>query len=529
VVAVFVRLKLTLLRNSLRGDATRTVLILLAIPFGVMVTGASFLGLAALRTLSLDDAAAGSAVFGTGVLLMWVVSPLVLFASDNTLDPARLVLLPLVTKDLMAGMAAAAWIGLPPLATVVALSGSVIGLGRSPVAVLAALLGVGLAAALCVFTSRAVATLLAGALRSRRGRDLGAVLLILLAGSIGVVFSVVPALLVQPGVFETVSAICRWTPPGLAMSAGADAAAGRWGMLTVDLGVSALTLLVVLFWWSRSLATALVTPTRAESARRSATPSALFPRGIGRWLPRTRAGAVFARELRYAWRSPYRRSSLALALVVGVFLGFAPGFVDNEVAGGAVFGGCWIAAAYAVSMANTLGYEGRSLWLHHVVPGSSLPDWGGRILAAVTIGAVPAVAVSTVGAASSGEWALLPAALGLTAVILGAECGVSAILGVLLPYPMPDADSNPFSTSSGGGVRAFLGVLAGFVMATVLGLPVIVLTIAGLAGWTPGLALAGIVGLGYAPLLVAAAGWLAAKLHDQRAPEVLAIVAPGRT
>jgi ABC-2 type transport system permease protein len=458
---------------------------------------------------------------------MWAVSPLFLFSSDNTLDPARLSLLPLRARELLPGMAAAAWIGVPPIATLIAVSGSVVGLGRSPAGVAAAIVGALLAAVLCVFTSRALASALAGALRSRRGRDLGTGLLVVLVGSGGILCTAIPAALAAPGVYDVVTGVCRWLPPGLAASAGADASDGRWGALAVDLLIPAAALAAVVLWWGRTLAAALVTPISGGPGRRpGAAPSALYPRLIARWIPQTRAGAVYARELRYMWRSPYRRSTLALAVVGGTFFGFSSSAFTGGASSVGPFTGCYTAAIFALGMGNALGYEGRSLWLHHVVPGPVWPDWAGRIVAAVSVGMIPATVASVAGAAISGGWALLPVAIALAVVVLAALCAVAAILGTVFPYPMANVDANPFSSSMGGGLRAMASMLVLMIGSLALISPVLALVIAGASGWTPGLALGVIAGLGYAPALVAGGAWAAGAIQDRRGPEILAVVAP---
>jgi ABC-2 type transport system permease protein len=241
----------------------------------------------------------------------------------------------------------------------------------------------------------------------------------------------------------------------------------------------------------------------------------------------TRAGAVFARELRYVWRSPYRRSTLALAIVVGTFFGFSSSMFTGGPSHASAFTGCYAAAIFALGMGNALGYEGRALWLHHVVPGPSWPDWAGRIAATIGIGVVPALLASVAGAGISGGWDLLPPAIVTAVVVLAAMCAVASVLAVVFPYPMANVDANPFSSSLGGGLRAAVSALLLMVGALVLSLPIVALVISGTAGgWSPGLALATVAGLGYAPALAAAGAWAAGAIQDRRGPEILAVVAP---
>jgi len=531
VALVLVRLKLALLRNGLRTGGTAQVFFWLSIPIaaGLALLGAALF--AGLRTLPLEAAAGGTGLFATALLLLWVVSPLYLFASDGTLDPGRLALLPLNRRQLVLGLLAASFVGLPPLATLLALLGSAVGVGRTPAGVAAAVVGAVLATALCVVTSRAVGAALSGVLRSRRGRDLGVVLAALLGGSLGPIYLGVQGLTTSsPEVLLRVGEIARWSPAGLATSAGADASTGRWGLLVADLAVPVLVLGLLLWWWSASVAAALVEPDRSSAASTRLGPSSLRPRWAP-WLPVTRGGAVAARELKYQWRDPRKRSAAGIALVVGLFLGVGPAAIagDGGLGPDAVFAGCWVALFSATNAGNMLGYEGRALWLHLVVPGRSAPDLGGRVAAVVLLGAVPSVLTSTVLAAATGAWSRLPAAVALIAVLLGTGSAVAVLVSVHAPSALPEDPSNPFASTSGGSLRTTLFQLLGMAVQIVLSLPVAGLVLLGLRGWPAALALAPVVGVGYGAVLAVWAVRLAGRVLDERGPELLAAVSPGRS
>ena len=57
------------------------------------------------------------------LVLGWLFLPLVFFGVDESLDPARFALLPLRRRTLIAGLLAAALVGVPALATLVATRG----------------------------------------------------------------------------------------------------------------------------------------------------------------------------------------------------------------------------------------------------------------------------------------------------------------------------------------------------------------------------------------------------------------------
>ena len=121
-------------------------------------------------------------------MLGWLLLPLVFFGVDETLDPARFALLPLPRRTLVTGLlrrrlrqrprdvgAAGASCGL------VVTAGALGGWSAAAVAVVGVVGGL----LLCVAAARAVTSAFATALRSRRVRDLAAVLLAVLAALLG--------------------------------------------------------------------------------------------------------------------------------------------------------------------------------------------------------------------------------------------------------------------------------------------------------------------------------------------------------
>src|SRR6202011_2926922 len=101
---------------------------------------------------------------------------------------------------------------------------------------------------------------------------------------------------------------------------------GRGHVLAALGALAAIAALVaVLLWvWSLAIPRAMTATdlVAAETGRgrRTGRTTTLFP-GLLPFLPRTRAGAVAAKELRYYVRDPRRRAPLFAALIVpGLFL-----------------------------------------------------------------------------------------------------------------------------------------------------------------------------------------------------------------
>nr|BFE86562.1 hypothetical protein GCM10020093_091630 [Planobispora longispora] len=138
--------------------------------------------------------------------------------------------------------------GVWPLATLIAVTGAIVGLADGVGGVLLGVVAVLLQFALCIVTSRLITTSLSGVLRTRRGRDVLAISAILV-----VVAAQLPNLLLNRGiggdplaVLHGLASALRWTPPGMAAHAITDG-----GVLALA-ELAALALLVVVLGRSGS-------------------------------------------------------------------------------------------------------------------------------------------------------------------------------------------------------------------------------------------------------------------------------------
>ncbi|MDP9405833.1 MAG: transporter, partial [Actinomycetota bacterium] len=115
---LFVRLKLRLIANGLRRSPRYAVALVLGAAFVVPFMAAGAVGAALLGRATDPATVAGPALVVALALLWlgWVVGPVLAFAADETLDPARLRLLPLRRSQLAAGLLAASAVGIGPLA-----------------------------------------------------------------------------------------------------------------------------------------------------------------------------------------------------------------------------------------------------------------------------------------------------------------------------------------------------------------------------------------------------------------------------
>ncbi|MFE4061842.1 transporter, partial [Streptomyces sp. NPDC059096] len=216
---VFVRLKLSLLRNGLRQSSGRTAAYVATVVLVLLFTAAQVLGLVLLRS---------TAHVGTVVVLLtavlalgWAVMPLFFPSGDETLDPTRLVMLPLRPRPLVRALLVTSLVGLGPLFTLCLLAGSAVATAHGAGAVAVAVLAVPLALLVCVALARAVAAANIRLLTSRKGRDLAVLSGLVIA--VGVQFVNFAAQRLGDagglGALDPVTGVVRWLPPAAALGA----------------------------------------------------------------------------------------------------------------------------------------------------------------------------------------------------------------------------------------------------------------------------------------------------------------------
>lgn len=554
---LFVRLKLSLITGGLRGPGSAARITGLV----VAIIGALFvmpLGFTLLALQHGNPEATGVVVVTfTVVTLGWLVLPMATFGADETLDPARLTLLPLRPGELARGLLAAALTGIGPILTFVVLLGAVVAVADGAVSAVIGVLAVAVELGLCVAGSRALITALSGLLRSRRGRDLGVLIggllsISLFATNMAFQHSLIRGDGQSPsgiGLAVTSAAtIARWTPPGMAAHAIADAASGRYAVASIDLGGSAATVALLIWIWILALRRALESPDSSTAVRgrdrqavaAGAATSAGLAGGAGGvgwagasparlpgWLRRMRASRavnVAGRELRYYRRDPRRKQQL-VNLAMPVFLILA----NTDIALGAGLGlPVWPAVvggaiAGMFSSANQFGMDGSALWMNVVASSrwqDLRADLAGKSLAGAVI-TIPVFAILyTVVGILTGSAGGAAVAFAIAVCALGATSAVATMVSVLIPVPVPERRSSAFSSGGAGqGCLAALATFSGLGVAVAAMTPVFVLHAVTRGGaWV----------LVAAPCYGAALAWAgrraAAMIGFRRMPEVLAAV-----
>ena len=520
MVGLFVRLKLRLLRNGLRMGSSYVVGFVLITVLG---TGGALVLAVALAASGTSFAVVVYAAMFAG----WLLLPVVMSAADETLEPSRLLVFPLRPAQTMRGLFAAAFVGVGPAVSAVVLVGAVIGSADGgPGEVAVACIGAVLQLMLCVAASRALTTTLSAALRSRRGRDLAAGAVVLV-GFVPVIANLLLTHYLRRGsqdnIPDRLARVLRWTPPGLAAWAPADAAAGRGGLVVVDLAVVAACAGLAVLVWARALRGISVGHDASSSSTSSAAVTRHGP--LARLGDRGRAGAVAARDLRYQWRDPRRRVLWVQVLVLLVFV-MGPG---ARASGGLMVGGvAFVASVLSMQAAQQFGYDGGGYWLHVSATSSRADlrsDLLGKAIAASAI-TVPLLVFSTLlGGMLAGRGSILAAAVVVELTAFGLGLAASTLLSVWFPVPLPDSSRNVF-----GGVDPGRGCLAGLagLGATIAMLVVVIgcsLPLLHFGHRPAAVALAAAM-LGTAIVAGIGARAAAARIAFVRLPELLAAVTP---
>lgn len=528
LTSLFVRLKLSLMRNGLKGSSKRKAVwitsLVISLLFSLFVT----LCLAMLH----GHVHAGTVVVLLSAILAlgWTVMPLFFPTGDETLDPSRLVMLPLRPRPLVRALLASSLVGTGPLFTLCIAAGSVAAVAHGAAGIAAAAVGAPLLLLGCVALARAVATANVRLLSSRKGRDLAVLSGLLIA--IGAQFANFASqrLFQQGGLtaLEPVEAVVRWLPPATAVGMVDSVSEGAYGIAAAQLALTLAALAALLWFWERSLTSLMVTPdgstldaAKPEKDRGTA--------GSGFWslLPGGRTGAAMQRTLRYAVRDPKTKSAWVSSLAVGAIVP-----VFNALQGtGSVYLACFGAGMLGVQMYNQFGQDTSAFWMVAQTiasPRDAYAELRARAgaLALVTVPYTVLVTVAT--AALVGNWPGFPAALGLGLALLGSMLCTGALASAHFAYSIPSEGAFK-NVAPGQGGLAWLGIVGGMVSSALICSPVIALTVYISMADDPGVValLALPIGIAWGLLATWAGLRLAAPAVFRKLPEILAAVSKG--
>lgn len=529
MVAVLVRLKLTLTRNGMRRSAWRTVGLVIASVYTLGLVLLVWLGLLFLRRADAELTGAVTTLAFSVLTLGWLLLSLLVFGIDETVDPRRFALLPLPAHRLLPGLFVAGLISVPGVATVLVALAFVATWARGLLVTAAALVGAGLGVATAFLLSRAATAAFAQALASRRFRDLAAVFLALFGASLGILGNVAGRLAGTSKDLDglrrslaTVADVAGWTPFGWAWSVPAAVGQGAWAAAGARLVLAGVLVVGLWYAWQHYLDIALTSPLEVGGGESRPVKR----HGLAQRLyPATPTGAVATRSLTYWRRDPRYLSSLAGLLIAPIIVAVATANRSQGVGVGiAVFVPTLIALLLGAIAAQDLSYDGTALWTHITAGLAGSADRAGRALATATV-VGPILVVVTLGVAGvSGRWDALPRTVPLTIAVALCGLGAGTYTGTVWQIPAPPPGANPFAKNSGeGGLRALVAFLVTTALTFALSLPTIAAVIGSIwVGWLEWVAL--VVALVTGVLAVRLGIRLGGRRLDTHWPEVLAAV-----
>ncbi|MFF6887814.1 transporter [Streptomyces sp. NPDC012421] len=473
---VFVRLKLSLMRNGLRQSGGRTAAFVASLVVVLLIAAFMVLGFLLLR----GHAAAGAisvlavAVFALG----WAVMPLFLPSGDETLDPSRLVMLPLRPEPLVRALLVSSLVGTGPLFTLCLAFGAAVAVTHGAAATVTAVLAVPLILLVCVALSRAIATANVRLLTSRKGRDMALLSGLVIALGIQAVNFGAQALgrAKDLSALDTVASVVGWLPAASAAAAVRSASDGDLVLAAARLAVSAAAVVALLWWWRRSLVRLMVEP---DGSTIGAAPDTVKDPAAGRGLlarllPGGRTGAVMERCFRYVWRDPKTKASWVTALAIGALVPVFNAFQEA----GSVYWACFASGMLGMQMFNQFGQDSSAFWMVSQTiasPADAFAELRDRayVILAVTVPYTAVVAVVT--GLIAGGWSQLPEVFGLAFALLGAMLALGVVASVRYPYGIPQDSHRNVAPGQGG--MAVAAIFGGMFAGPVLCAPLIALLI----------------------------------------------------
>lgn len=462
LTATLARLKLLILKNSIFGVKARSfwsLLVLAVTAGGSLFTAYS---IATSPTSHPQQAAERLLLLLTSLFGLWVFGPLLVGGVDDSLDPTRLALLPLKRSELRRGLIIGALIGPLPIGTMITLSGVVIGYGAVKPALLVTIAAVIVALLSNLTLARALSVSLAFAGRSRRGKDLSVLLASL--GAAAIFLGTQSLRFLSDKDEARILGWLKWLPSGQIATAILDVKANNvaagMGRITVVAGVAAGASWI----WLRGIDRLLVDPDaiRHTATRRSSNVEALILKPLKRWRGKTTV-ILASKELRYLVRSPQRRSSLIISIVIGTVFALLQSLRTASTDPEAVFGAV-VAALFGVHATNNvLGTDAASLWMEQTSGARLRDQLVARSAAASPNLIIPVALAGLALAIRSGGWAQYAMLCAGVVALIGIPLGVGAAVSVLAPFNQPDS-GNPYSnkkaTNAKSGLISILAVVS---------------------------------------------------------------------
>ncbi|GGI47515.1 ABC-2 type transport system permease protein [Agromyces flavus] len=519
MVAQLLRLKLRLLGNIFRRSTWQVVGIVVGLIYGLGFAILVFALLVGLRGAEdVELIRDGIVVAGAATVLGFLLVPLV-FGVDDTMDPRRFALFGMPNRTLALGLALAAAIGVPALALVIALSGTVVTWSRGAGETLLALLAAPLAFATCLLGARLTAGLAGMLLETRRSRDVAGVigvLLVVMAAPVIVALTTVDWANSGRRAIGAIAGALSWTPLGAAFAVPGDAASGAWGAAILKLIIAAATVWFAWVAWRALVSRMLVTPGR-EAAARSYHGLGWFGR-----MPHGATGAIAARSITYWFRDARYWVALLMVPITPILVAVPLGIAGVPPLYLGLIPVPLVCLLLGWSLHNDTAYDSTAVWLHVASGVRGAADRIGRLVPVLISGILVIGLGSAITVFVLDDWRLLPSLLGVSTALLLGGLGLGSITSAAMPYPVVKPGDSPFQApQSTGAVTALVQSFTMFGSILVAG-PAIAFAALGIFRDPAWHAASLAAGVGFGLVVLALGIWGGGRVFERRGPEILA-------
>ena len=519
MVEQLLRLKLRLLGNAFKRSPWRIVGVVIGLAAALGAAIVVVAGLIGLRFENVEAAGRGVEVFGSILVVGFIIVPLV-FGIDDVLDPRNFSLFGIPTSKLANALLISALVGIPTIAMTLIALAQVVTWSRTPLSVVLAIVAVPVIVGTCLLCARVSTSLAAFALSSRRSRDSAGLLgFVALAAFLLLLVLIRGVNWLQDGaqVLARVANVVSWTPLGAVWAAPADAAAGRIGTALLRELIALVFLGLLWLAWRQLVKVMLVTQPRAASARSY--------RGLGlfRVLPVSPTSVIAERSFTYWIRDARYHASLLVIPIIPFLLMVPLLIIEVPTNILALIPVPIMGLFLGWSVHNDISYDNTAIWLHIVSGTKGRADRAGRIVPPLVVGVPLLVIASLICAPLYGDWGMAPALIGVGLGLLLTGLGLSSIGSVAFPYPAVRPGDSPFAAPQAVGTASSLIQSLSFTITIVLASPT--LACAALALFLPGFWAWGalVLGIGLGILFLRlGVGW-GGRIFDRRAPEILAV------
>jgi ABC-2 type transport system permease protein len=518
VVAHILGLRLRLLVGTFRRSVWQSIALALAVLYGLGFAALGAAGLAALRFADAELARSTTTVFGSLVVLGFLVAPLI-GGTDDALDPRRFALFPLTPRRLTVALAIAALVSVPSLVIVVLAGAQVTTWTRGPGTTMLALLSALLIVVTAVLGARVTTALSAFLLATRRAREATSVLAVVVV--LGAALAVPLLSSVEWGrrgveVLGAVASVFAWTPFGAAWAVPGSAAAGEFGAAVGQLLVALATVVALCLAWAALVPFMLVAREREQQIR--------VREGLGLFarLPGTPAGVIAARSLLYWARDARYRVSWIVIPIIPLLVAIPLAVVGVGWDRIALLPVPLMALFLTWSIHNDVAYDHTALWQHVAAHTRGVDDRIGRLVPPLLLGTVVVLAGSVLAVELGGVPEMLPAVLGVSVGVLLSGLGVSSVTSALMPYPAVRPGDNPFTQPQASGTASGLIQSVSFVVTLLFAAPAIWFAVQAVLGDADAVWLSLGSGLVLGVIALVLGVWGGAKIFDRRMPELMA-------